>query len=232
MLVSIKLKMKLLQPPPLNINATAWQLRCTTLNKEFKKPIDRIRTTDYRHTDKHLRLEMTLPCARFGVLALSCTRKAKPLLGPWPLILTQPLNWTPTFDLDLKARWEWCQNTIFGIWPWPFTHDLDLKSQPCQGQGWPQGKKSRSNRSNITHRHTHTDRRTGATKSIISLLCYSYAVHNNVRYILLTNHSWQPSLCSIWWDSRTQLLDWMMHILASGWEKDHLLGSPDLKQFI
>ncbi len=55
--------------------------------------------TDDRHTDKHLRLVVTL-------IALCCTRQSRapnidrcaPEIWPWPMILT------PTFDFDLKAR--------------------------------------------------------------------------------------------------------------------------------
>ena len=52
---------------------------------------------------------------------------------PWPVTLKQ-VN-------ALKMR---CQNTIFIVWPWPLTYDLDLQSQPSQGQGWSSCKQSRS----------------------------------------------------------------------------------------
>ena len=32
---------------------------------------------------------------------------------------------------------QWSQNTISSIWSWSLTCDLDLQSQPSQGQGWP-----------------------------------------------------------------------------------------------
>ncbi len=75
--------------------------------------------TDYRCTDKHLRLLMP-------PIALNCTWQSQalnidrciPENWPWPLALT----------LDLEARKQWCQNMIFDIWPWPLTYDLDLQS--------------------------------------------------------------------------------------------------------
>ncbi len=74
---------------------------------------------DYRHTDKHLRLVMTL-------ISLFFTRSPNidccaPEIWPWPLTLT--------LTFYLKARQQWCQNMIFDIWPWSLTYDLDLQSQ-------------------------------------------------------------------------------------------------------
>ncbi len=99
--------------------------------------------TDYRHTDKHLRLVMVL-------IGLYCTRQSRapnidrcaPENWPWPLILTHDL------DLDLWP-WPWCKVIVmskhdFGIWPWPLTYDLDPQSQPSQGQGQPTYRISRS----------------------------------------------------------------------------------------
>ena len=89
--------------------------------------------TKYRHTDKHLRLVMTL-------IALFCIRQSRAHkistavcqkidldLWPWPQRLT----------LTLKEGNSDVKNTIFGIWPWLLTFDLDLQSQPSQGQGQP-----------------------------------------------------------------------------------------------
>ncbi len=66
-----------------------------------QKPINRIHATDYRHTDKHFRLVMTLFCRRFGVIARFAAL-GKSDLDPWPW--QRPLTLTPTFDIDLKAR--------------------------------------------------------------------------------------------------------------------------------
>ncbi len=49
----------------------------------------------------------------------------------WPLTLT-----LKQVNSDVKTR-------FFGIWPWSLTYDLDLQSQPSQGQGWPTYQKSR-----------------------------------------------------------------------------------------
>ena len=53
--------------------------------------------SNYRLTDDHLRL-VTL------FVALCCTRQSR----------------APAF-LTLTSKQQWCQNTIFGIWPWSLT---------------------------------------------------------------------------------------------------------------
>ncbi len=58
---------------------------------------------DYRHTDKHLRLVMTL-------ISLCCTRQSRApnidrcALEIWPRPLTLTNDLDPTFDLDLKGQ--------------------------------------------------------------------------------------------------------------------------------
>ena len=92
----------------------------------------------------------------------------------WPVTLTL------TFDLDPD------------LWPWPYSkvtvmqkHDFghltltfDLQSQPSLDQGRPPCQKSRSKIKQFSretsdkHTHRHTNGRTDATNSIISLLRY------------------------------------------------------------
>ncbi len=64
----------------------------------------------------------------------------------WLLTNTQRL--TLTFDLDFKARLNTvkchAKTYFFTVWPWPLTYDLNLQSQPSQGQGRPSCQKSRS----------------------------------------------------------------------------------------
>ncbi len=62
---------------------------------------------------------------------------------------------------------------FFGIWPWTLTYDRDVESQPSQSEGLPHAKNDRR-RSNASGVRVSTDgrmdRRTDATKYIISLL--------------------------------------------------------------
>ncbi len=67
---------------------------------------------------------------------------------------------------------------IFSIWP--LTYDLDLQSQPSQGQGRPPYQKSRSKVKRFSRERS--DRRTDATKYIISLASRSIIIMNERRY--------------------------------------------------
>ena len=66
----------------------------------------------------------------------------KPNIWPWPLTLTS------SNDLDLKSRSKTrkcdIKTQFITVWPWPLTYDLDLQSQPSQGQGRPSCQISRS----------------------------------------------------------------------------------------
>ncbi len=115
-----------------------WQINSaeTELKADWPDPRDYPHTpTDYKHADVHLGLVVMLLCSKLAVIALCCIRQSQaPNIDhfmsktwPWPLNLTHDLD--PTFDLELKARQQWCQNTIFYIWPWPLTYDLGLQSQ-------------------------------------------------------------------------------------------------------
>ncbi len=62
-----------------------------------------------------------------------------PDIWPWllPFTLTFDLgrNLWPWHQSRVKGKKQWCPKTIFSIWPWPLTKDLDLKSQPSLHQG-------------------------------------------------------------------------------------------------
>ncbi len=109
------------------------------------------------------------------------------------MLRTRHLTLTLTFDLDPEL-WSWPQskiilnkqwspNTIFSVWPWLLTYDLDLQSHPSLGQGRPHTKSQdhRSNGSNSRAQTRHTHGQTDATKYIIYLLCQSYTVDNYHR---------------------------------------------------
>ena len=66
-------------------------------------------------------------------------------IWPWP--------WTSTLTsrIDLEL-WSWPltltskqdKAQFFAVWPWPLTYNLDLQSNPSQGQGRPSCQKLRS----------------------------------------------------------------------------------------
>ncbi len=62
--------------------------------------------------------------------------------------------------------------------------DLDLQSKPSQGQSRPSCQKSRSKVKRFKGQtNTHVNKRMDTTKSIISLLCLSYAVNKNRNFL-------------------------------------------------
>ncbi len=105
-------------------------LQHAQMPRKFQKCI-KSRWTTHRplfDTDKHLAL----------IMALLCSDRCMTEIWLWHVTLTA------SFDLDHKARYDWWQNTVLGIWLWPLTYDLDLQSQNSQSICRPPCQKSRS----------------------------------------------------------------------------------------
>ena len=124
---------------------------------DFRLKADRPHVRDnYRHTDKFLRLVTVIlgsqPKDNY-LLMPSASRapnidRCVPDICPWPLKSTSDLGlwpwprpWPQSKVIGNEQR---SPNTIFSVWPWPLTYDLDLQAQPSLGQGWPQCKVPRS----------------------------------------------------------------------------------------
>ena len=60
------------------------------------------------------------------------------------LLLAELGKPSPNIDLLHTTGSNGRAETIFTVWPWPLTYDLDLQSQASQGLGWPSCQKSRS----------------------------------------------------------------------------------------
>ncbi len=110
-------------------------------------------------------------------------------LWPWSMTLTL------IYDLDLKGMSQSCINTNLGIWPWPLTYNLDLQSQPSQGQGRPPCQISRSkvkrfSRESVDWRtdwrtEGQTDRQTDwRTLPILSSPCFAKATRSIIMFVL------------------------------------------------
>ncbi len=100
--------------------------------------------TDYRHTDKQLRLVMTL-------FALYCTRHSRapnfdhcaPEIWPWPWPLTLTLMWG---KIDVKTQF-----LTFDLWPTTLTNNPSLAKVKVKLHTKYQGR-----RSNSSSRRTQT----------------------------------------------------------------------------
>jgi len=120
------------------------------------------------------------------------------LNAPW-LLTNRQFQWTgnghsqlplakigkPSPNIDLlrtsgSNRRAW---TIFTVWPWPLTYDLDLKFQVNQSQGRPSHQKWRSKIKWLKQKSAHrqTDGHTDATKHTIAPATQSITI----------NYTWQ-----------------------------------------
>ncbi len=133
--------------------------------------------TDYRHTDKHLRLVITLT-------VLCCTRQSRapnidrcaPEIWPWPLTLTHDLwPWPLTLTLTLRQGKSDVKTRFFAfdldLWPMTLTYNPILAKVKVDPNTENQGR-----RSNGSALHRQTDGRTDATKCIISLASRSIKI--------------------------------------------------------